>query len=89
VDGKKNLPVWQNPDQPTYVLELKEAAENNIRQLVEEWHKHDRILKGKEEQAQKFRDEADQRKRKAEDELKKAEDAYRKAHDNNDPPSRN
>jgi F0F1-type ATP synthase membrane subunit b/b' len=86
VDGEKNIPAWHNPDQPPYVLELKEAAEHDIRMLVEEWHKHDRILKGKEEQAQKFRDEADQRKRKAEDELKKAEDAYRKAHDNNAPP---
>jgi len=87
VDGEKNIPAWQNPDQPPYVLELKEAAEHDIRRLVEKWHEHDRILKGKEEQAQKFRDEADQRKEKAKDELEKAVDAYRKAHDGNDPPA--
>jgi hypothetical protein len=86
-DGKKNIPAWHNPDQPPYVLEVVEAAEHEIRMLIEEWHKRDRILRGKEEQSQKHRDEADQRKEKAKDELEKAVDAYRKAHDGNDPPA--
>ena len=57
-----------------------------VRILIGKWHKCDRILKGKEEQAQKLKDEADRRKKEAEHELEAAKDAYRKEHNGNDPP---
>ena len=78
LDGEKNIPDWQDPDQPPYVLEVVEAAEHDIRRLIEEWHERDRILKGKEEQARKLKEEAERRKKEAEDEFEKAKDAYKK-----------
>jgi len=56
LDGQKNIPAWLNPDQPPYVLELVEAAENDIRLLTQEWHERDRVLTQRMEEAQKFKD---------------------------------
>ena len=61
LDGQENIPAWQNPDQPPYVLELVEAAENDIRILAQEWHKRDRVLKQRMEAAQVFKEQSKQK----------------------------
>ena len=80
LDGKRNIPAWEAPDQPPYVLELVEAAEHNIRLLTEEWHARDKALAKKMEEAEKLKDssknEVDEAQRNFDNVSKEYEDQY-------------
>jgi len=72
LDGEKNIPDWQDPDQPPYVLEVVEAAEHDIRRLIEEWHERDReYSKGKRSKPENSRRKLSDGKRKPRMSLKK------------------
>lgn len=80
LDGQRNIPAWQNPDQPPYVMELVEAAENDIRLLTQEWLAHDRVLTERMEEAKKLRDTRKEEADKADKDLEEATDRYKELH---------
>lgn len=85
LDGQKNIPPWQNPDQPPYVKELVEAAESDIASLIEEWHERDRVLQQRMEVTRGSRDRSKKKADQAQGDLEAKTKYYEEVHGTSPP----
>ena len=75
-DGRLCIPQWNDPQQPPYVGEIVQLADENIRALHERWHEVDASLLAKGQQLQKAVQDAEQRVDQAKRELEVANTTY-------------
>lgn len=75
-DGLAGIPHWDAPS-AQYALELKQAADYHIREVVEQWQKKDEPLAEKQVEAEQFRDRINDETVKAEKILNTLEEEYK------------
>jgi hypothetical protein len=84
-DGRECIPRWDDPHQPSYVMELVQAADRDIREIHERWHNLDASLGTRVQQLFDVIRHANQEVQSARTALQQANEAYRRHRGSNPP----
>lgn len=84
-DGRECIPRWDDPHQPSYVMELVQAADRDIREIHERWHNLDASLGTRVQQLFDVIRHANQEVQSASTALQQANEAYRRQRGSNPP----